>query len=288
MEALAQQATDLGSALSSHASRDMLAQQWVRLGEAGDPLDHKLALSSVAVDLPATIPDRFDIESASQTVAAAAYILKRGERIRDHGLEPGQPRHLLVVGGPGQGKSTLSQLVCQTYRVGLLRESTSLSPEATRVRNAMESGIQEIGLAIPNHRRWPIRIDLTDLDDVLASAPRTSLLRYLAERISRGGPYDITAADLMAWLGKWSWLLVLDGLDEVTAPTLREGVTASVSDLLIEVASKQADVMIIVTTRARLRRRVRRTGLRAVGSASPRPVDCRWLCRPPHRRPLRR
>ena len=246
---LERQATDLGAALTGHAARDLLAQQWVRLGEAGDPLDHRLALGSVAVDLPAAVADAVDAERPDRTVAAAAYVLERGERIRDHGLDPGQPQHLLVVGGPGQGKSTLSQLVCQAYRVALLRSSTSLSPEATRVRTTLESGLTDIGLGIPNYLRWPIRVDLTDFGDVLSGAPETSLLRYLAGRVSRGGPYDITAGDLMAWLGKWPWLLVLDGIDEVTAPTVRESLTSAVSNFLIDVAGKQADVLIVVTTR---------------------------------------
>jgi predicted NACHT family NTPase len=77
-----------------------------------------------------------------------------------------------------------------------------------------------------------------------------SLLRYIAERISSRSPVPVTPAQLTTtWLGSWPWLLVLDGLDEVAAPTVREHITRNVSDFLVDAAGKRADVLIVVTTR---------------------------------------
>jgi hypothetical protein len=227
----------------------MLAQQWVRLGEAGDPQDERLALGGVGIDLPAVSWINADEASSPQAVAAAAYIVERGERVTDHGLRPGGPRHLLVVGGPGQGRSTLTQLVCQAYRVSLLQASTSLPSEAVRVRDTFAADLGAIGLTAPSHLRWPIRVELHEYAEVLAGGGEVSLLRFIADRVRRGGPYEVTASDMASWLGRWPWLLVLDGLDEVAHPRVRELVTAGVSGFLVDAAAKAAEVLVVVTTR---------------------------------------
>ncbi|MFF4190973.1 NACHT domain-containing protein [Nonomuraea sp. NPDC001831] len=285
--------TDLGSALTTHAIKDLLAQQYVRLGQAGDPHEDKLSLDSIGIDLPAATvsysydawllqqletldrktqeavqsalsialtsnemitPEQIKIETRKRlerprnTVPAAAYIVHRGDRVGTHDLRPDTAPHLLVVGGPGQGKSTLAQMVCQAYRVRLLRDA-SLSPEANRLRNRLQKHFDEIGLPLPQNLRWPIRVVLSEYGEYLTANPGRSLLRYLAERISDAGPYDIRSTDLHAWLGRWPWILVLDGMDEVVSPHVRDAVTAGISDFLVDVAQANADVLVIVTTR---------------------------------------
>lgn len=250
---LGRQTVDMGAALTGHVVKDLLAQQWIRLGESGDPADERLSLGSVVVDLPARAASRLRStgrpEEAPAQVRAAEYIIDRGERVGDHGLNMRSARHLLVVGGPGQGKSTLTQLICQAYRVSLLRESACLSHQASRLRDHLEESFASIGLPIPKYLRWPIRIDLSAYSDVLAGDPELSLLRYIAGRIRSASPYDITASDLATWLSQWPWLLVLDGLDEVASPHMRESVTAAVSAFLVDAAAVDADVLVIVTTR---------------------------------------
>jgi hypothetical protein len=298
-ELLGGQHHDVQAALTAHAVKEMIAQQYVRLGQAGDPNDEKLSLGRVAIDVAATTSPRFEIltegleyrrgsvlgapnrrahellkgspvlviktapgAGKSQAfgellstldnrspVLAAAYILNRGERVHDHGLAKGQPRHLLLVGGPGQGKSTLAQMVCQAYRVSLLRDAESLSAEAGGLRKRLEDDFARIGLELPSHLRWPVRVNLSDYGNFLTGDPDLSLLRYLAQRVSAASPHDITASDLALWLGRWPWLLVLDGLDEVASPYLRERVTAGVSNFLVDAAAVKADVLVVATTR---------------------------------------
>lgn len=49
--------------------------------------------------------------------------------------------------------------------------------------------------------------------------------------------------------GEWPWVLVLDGLDEVAAPTVREALLQHIADFLTDAADADADLMIVATTR---------------------------------------
>jgi hypothetical protein len=76
-----------------------------------------------------------------------------------------------------------------------------------------------------------------------------SLLRFLAERVSDRTPESVTASQLRSWLGAWPWLIVLDGLDEVAAPSVREDLVQYISDFLMDAADADADLMVVATTR---------------------------------------
>ena len=102
---------------------------------------------------------------------------------------------------------------------------------------------------MPSNRRWPIRVDLAAFAEDIAGDTEPSLLRYLARKITNRSPQDITATQLNRWLGRYPWLLILDGLDEVASAAVREQVLRSVSDFLVDAGSRDADVVVVVTTR---------------------------------------
>jgi hypothetical protein len=131
----------------------MLAQQYVRLGQAGDQDEDKLALHEIGIDLPAQVRTA-GLER--EEVTAARHIIEQGERILDIAAKDRSP-HLLLIGGPGQGKSTLSQLVCQCYRIALLREAP-LSPEAQRLLNRLVGHFNEILIDSWVCRLRPLRL----------------------------------------------------------------------------------------------------------------------------------
>lgn len=45
-------ASEMGDVIRRHAEKELLAEQWVRLGQAGSRTNHKLQLTQVAMDLP--------------------------------------------------------------------------------------------------------------------------------------------------------------------------------------------------------------------------------------------
>jgi hypothetical protein len=58
--------------------------------------------------------------------------------------------------------------------------------------------LREIGLPLPECRRWPIRIALNEFADALAATPSTTLLDFAAQQAHKGGP--INRRMLREWL----------------------------------------------------------------------------------------
>lgn len=246
---LSGRASQMGDVIRRHAEKELLAEQWIRLGQAGSRTNDKLQLTQVAMDLPL----ERDATNAAKPAPAVATVVRLGDRnLRPsaRGVDGPHP-HLVLVGGPGQGKTTISQLISQAYRTALLSESM---PQAANVRTALEThrtGLPQRGLPTPVAKRWPLRIDLATYADRISGAPDTSVLRYLAERIEVRTDEHVTPAQLRDWLAAWPWILILDGFDEVAAPTVRETLVQRVSEFLDDAEEADADLLLIATTRPR-------------------------------------
>ncbi|MFJ5531253.1 NACHT domain-containing protein [Streptomyces sp. NPDC093261] len=241
-------AIEIAERATTYSVMQLKADRHVRLHQAGEGDNQRLNLSDIAIDLKAYVDnlDPFD----QQIVNTAEYVLKRGNTI----LRPSysgdeSPRHCVILGGPGQGKTTLSQLICQAYRVAFLAESPALlSGEQQELLSRMKSHLGEIGVPAPAQHRWPARIDLADYSDVIAGGENVSILKYLAQRMNESAP-EVSANHLRAWLGKWPWLLVLDGLDEVASSASRESVISKLDDFYTEARQLDSDLFVVATSR---------------------------------------
>jgi hypothetical protein len=155
----------------------------------------------------------------------------------------------LVTGEPGQGKSTLGQYVCQVHRHALLgSDDPRLQPSA------------------PPNVRVPLRIDLRDYASWLAGsnpfkadvvtksrkqlrvqgAMEQFLIPFIEAR-SGGLPCDIDAVHEI--LNRFPMLIVLDGLDEVAQPSVRERVAQEIDAFAARLAAVGFAPQVVVTTR---------------------------------------
>ena len=239
-------AGDLGELLVNHSSKELATDQWVRLGQAGEADNQRLPLAELAIDPTASY---VTFDGIRKLVSVVQHIISHGDTVLSSKGNFDGPRHIALIGGPGQGKSTVGQILCQAYRATLLGDAVDrLDDETKEILTNFTGEMKRMGLSAPAARRWPIRINLSEYADAVAGGEIISILRYLSDVISRRTP-DITAGQLRSWLRTWPWLLVLDGLDEVASTQARDTVMERVNDFLLEAASVDADLLVVATSR---------------------------------------
>ncbi|MFI6986572.1 NACHT domain-containing protein [Embleya sp. NPDC050154] len=237
---------DVGRLAATYAATQVAVDHKVRLGQAGEGNNQSLPLEDVAVDLAATW---VDADGTAARVSTVEHVVRHGNAILRPSLaKAGRPAHLALVGGPGQGKTTLSQLLCQVYRVSFLADAGWLADEDMVLLRRFRERMAQLGIPEPVMRRWPVRINLAEYADALAGAGAPGLLRYLADQVSEAVP-SVSPNGLREWLGRWPWLLVLDGLDEVAAAAARADVLVKLKEFLTDARQCNADLLIVSTTR---------------------------------------
>ncbi|MGX9887442.1 NACHT domain-containing protein [Streptomyces sp. NPDC002276] len=156
---------------------------------------------------------------------------------------------IVLEGGPGQGKSTLAQYICQVHRMKILSaEGFDTLPTNHK----------------PAAARFPIKVDLREYATWLAGKdpfsqegnelrPRhlsKSLESFISALISeRSGGRSFTPDDLSAVAHSSALLIVLDGLDEVAEVKLRNDVVREIAASARRLRETAASLQMLVTTR---------------------------------------
>lgn len=155
---------------------------------------------------------------------------------------------MVLVGGPGQGKTTLSQLIAQAYRAAML-DSADLAPSARNIVQATTEALTRLGLALPANRRWPVRVDLAKYAEHLSTGADTSLLRWISSLITKRAVYEVAPAQLNTWLRVCPWAVILDGLDEVPSSRARQQLYEQIEEFTSQAEDVNADLLVVLTTR---------------------------------------
>jgi hypothetical protein len=232
----------LSEVISRSLAMELMADQWVRLSQAGDQTHQKLALSRVAIDLPLQPPEGVGNQAAS-------FIIREGNRPLPARNDSSSTSHIVLLGGPGQGKTTIGQLVCQIYREAMLRNASWIGTETVSLLRSVQQGLMRISVPEVTYWRWPVRVELAAFVDAAAGNRRMSLLRYISDRIIERMPDELGALNLRPWLKAFPWILLLDGLDEVASTEARDLLMDRIADFRVEMDTVDSDVFIVVTTR---------------------------------------
>lgn len=235
---------ELEPGLRKHARASLIGEHWLYFDEAGDADTAGTPIEKVAIDLPVTAGE------FGKRHSAIRYILERGERVLNPrlGVFPG-PRHIVVAGAPGNGKTTISKFLVQAYRAALLDGSQDLSADHQAVIADTRAALQRFGTDLPKHRRWPIRIDLAEYVEEGGLTEDSTLLRWISHKVSKRLLGQVTPRALDSWQRQWPWLLVLDGLDEVTEPTVRKRLIQQITEFVTEADAEKCDLLAVLTTR---------------------------------------
>ncbi|WP_329615075.1 hypothetical protein OG244_19765 [Streptomyces brevispora] len=247
----------ISDALSSFTAKELLRERYVNLDQAGATDDGSVALADIFIDLP--YQPWSGIEEAASTYSQKALksiILASDQGYdqkssKDHATRGEADRgRFVLIGGPGQGKTTITQFACQMYRAALVSDTPAGRFGKVQLACQKIAGLMEQeDLTAPNKRRWPVNIQLTRLADDVARGGSTSLLGYLAKLVSARTTIAVDAHHLRKWLAAYPWFVVLDGLDEVPAASNRGEILSLIDDFLVEAASVNGDVFVVATTR---------------------------------------
>ncbi|GBR19646.1 NACHT domain-containing protein [Asaia spathodeae] len=245
----------VGEALYRYISRELRTHQPVRLQQAGYSGETATMIEDVFTDLPFK---KMDTASAAIYPSLLSMILERSrDRLDRESVEAqvdkalGRPERVLLIGGPGQGKSTVSQFMGQILRANALKldRVNSYSPDVSRIIEGTLTAAKSIFGDQPLPRRLPFRIDLPTFADRLSDTKnkRLTLLRYLADEIAQIADGDIGIEDVRRWIVEQPTAFVLDGLDEVPPSSNRAAVIQAISEFWDE--APNADLQMVVTTR---------------------------------------
>jgi len=246
--------TDFPSVMRRYLESELLDDQFARLGQGGYTDAKNIPLSTVFIDVPVETPKSPPNEERPTFLTLffeeAGQVLKPSMRGKSHRDQ--KAGRVVLIGGPGQGKTTVGQYACQLFRAELLRCSGGLfSPEVEQALHRL--GQTSEGLPKVSGRRYPLRVDLKALAAALASeaADRAAnLFDYLLKRIGTRTNSKPKAEELRGWLAGYPWLLVLDGLDEVPASSNRQQLMQAIRDFIsVESHSADADLLVLATTR---------------------------------------
>ena len=179
---------------------------------------------------------RFMTHREEPLISALNILLNESNRLTDeHDLKSTISKYILE-GGPGQGKSTITQMAMQIYRHALLQEN-ELHPEGRWI--------------LPDKMRIPFRIELRKFAEWLSANPDASVEQFLIMELNLdSGSDQINVGHLHDVIENSPIFLVFDGLDEIGSDDLRDIVILKIRDCVQRIEEDlKADLRTIITTR---------------------------------------
>jgi len=215
--------SEVDRTIDSYVNVTFSREQNAQLDQAGDVSEDALKLQKLFFDLstqpqegswhyPYDPGQREDIsEPASRRTIYNTVQFLLGE----------EEKRVVLIGGPGEGKSTIGQYLAQLHRATLLGRLEDV---------AVSSSYR------PAFPRLPIRVLLKDFGQWLAEhrdddqVVHGTLEDYVCRDIARSTSRTITPTQLHQVLKDNPVLLILDGLDEVTDLTLRKTLLTRITE----------------------------------------------------------
>jgi hypothetical protein len=157
---------------------------------------------------------------------------------------------VVLEGAPGQGKSTITQYICQVHRMRLLNKVDDLQQisedhRKSAIRLPIKVDLRDFAAWLV--RRNPFSAESEELPAGTWEKSLESFLSALIRNQSGGAMFDVS--DLHAVIRLSAVLLVLDGLDEVADIKRRTEVVSEISKGAERLKSIAASLQVIVTSR---------------------------------------
>ncbi len=218
------------------------------------------------VDMPIK-PKQYS-ENQHENIKKAAHYLQHYYRIQSKQVEEENEKKLgaayfflnlahsfnldkiLLEGGPGQGKSTITQYVSQIHRLRLLKKIESASiPEYFKnspVRLPFKIDLRDLSLWISKKNPYTGVLS----NDFFQKNWQKSLESFLVAHIFYHSKIDhFDTNDFLAICKLSSILFVFDGFDEIADIRLREEIIEVINKGLNRLSENSKDIQVIITSR---------------------------------------
>ena len=275
LERLAPKTPNFQTILHSFLQKELLSDEFVNLEQAGHDVNERISLAQVFVDLPVeNEPHRedsldgedgtdFRFEDHDPDSPSRGFIKDMlavsSERLDPQSLASNtigqRPRgRFVLIGGPGQGKTTVGQFICQIFRASIISRlpQALLSAETHAALSLISKHCTEEDIDLSLVPRFPFRIALNEFASALSSdsLPQiNSVLSYIAHHIHKRTDRTVSTDDLRDWFANYPSVIIFDGLDEVPSSSNRDQVLAAIRDFWVDASALNADILSIATTR---------------------------------------
>ena len=280
---LAPTSTDRCPLFVEFLEKELLSDEFVNLEQAGHGAEERIPLATVFVDLPthdeppgvrAQPLDDVDIDiddigvsmgsgegfikeilaTSSEHLDPASLGISTISQSLDAGLSRESRSRFVLIGGPGQGKTTLTQFICQIFRASIISQKSpqKLSPEIQEALRIIQDQSEIEGFNLKVVPRFPFKIVLSDFAKALSSSEPTqvnSVFSYLTHQMRKRTDTDLPADEFRQFLSLHPSIIIFDGLDEVPASSNRDQVLDAIRDFWVETHNLNADIMAIATSR---------------------------------------
>ena len=271
---------DFEETLTSFLQKELLSDEFVNLEQAGHDANERIPLARVFVDLHTRDDQRGTVqeleahytyqsgplagedkgfikeilEVSSERLnpqSHTVHTIGQGPESRERQQSRGR---FVLIGGPGQGKTTVGQFICQIFRAAIVsrRPQSTLPPETNSALSIIQTRCKDEGIERFPVPRFPFRIVLNEFASALSATSVqgiNSVFSYLAYQISKRTDREISADDIRQWIGQYPSVIIFDGLDEVPSSSNRQQVLASIRDFWVDANHYGADILAIATSR---------------------------------------
>ena len=157
---------------------------------------------------------------------------------------------IVLEGAPGQGKSTVTQFLCQVNRIRLLRKYSELRTvsnifRSSPVRIPFRLDLRDYSTWMMGHDPYGVGSDSNRIEP-----PIRSIENFLAMHIEQySGGLSVNQDDLIAFLRRSHLVVVLDGFDEVAEIATRERVVEEIARTAERLELHAKSIQLIITSR---------------------------------------
>lgn len=242
---------DYFSALKLFLNLEFKEELYTRMEQAGSLTEQRVSIERVCIDIDVSDNDNTSVKFAKTIIELGNGVLGYRKRIlgqmRELMLDPNE--NFVLIGGPGQGKTTICQFIAQIYRAYYLY-NVGENQEARKFISEVESDYHykincyriPFKIVLREYAAWMNRQEIGE---------NQSVITYIQHRIHEVEAETLSIKLIRKMLKELAWIFFFDGLDEVPETSNRKEMLKQLDNFItVELSQAKCDCMIIATTRA--------------------------------------